>query len=88
VNHLLGFLLKISAVRRDCCERSTRQITDHYGGATFVVVFMLLVLAGLFVSIPAEFMTAPVETALVISVPDGELVFNAGGGCSAGALVD
>jgi hypothetical protein len=50
---------------------------------------MLLVVAGLFVSMPAEFVSAPVVgMALVISAPEEELVFIAGGACSAGALVD
>ena len=51
---------------------------------------MLLVVAGLFVSMPAEFVSVPVDgAALVISAPEDELVFIAVGGCcSAGALVD
>lgn len=55
----------------------------------FVVVFPLFVVAGLFVSMPAECVFIPVDgTALVISAPAGGLAFIAGGGCSAAALVD
>jgi hypothetical protein len=54
----------------------------------FVVVFMLLVVAGVFGSMPAELVFIPADgTALVISEPTGGLARIAGGGCSAAALV-
>lgn len=54
----------------------------------FVVVFMLLVAAGVFVSMPVELVFIPADgTALLISAPAGGVVFMAGG-CSAVALVD
>jgi hypothetical protein len=63
--------------------------TRYYSAAMFVVVFTLLVVAGLFISMPVEFVPAPVGgTELPGAVPEDELVFIAGVGCSDGALVD
>ena len=54
-----------------------------------VLIFMLLVAAGVFVPMSAEFVLIPVDgTEWLIPVPAGGLAFIAGGGWSAAALVD